>query len=276
MESEDKSSLSGFFRAQVTDNKDPELCGRVRLNIPDIMPGVTSGEVAWARPANNPVGGLNVDGDSQHFYSGSCYVPPIGSWCWCFFENENPSKPYYLSALDLENTKVLPECQVGGSPEKKWVIFKSHLGRTVVISDDPDDERVEITGKKRQLTSPPVGDTASVYTIDGNQTTVLIDERAGKEKILIKSHKGDYINFDIENRKLQISIESDVQFKSGGSMYFEAANSIHFKAGSDINEQAGGTINEKAGGPINLDGSKINENSGMAASATGATPNGDR
>ncbi len=294
-EKEDKSKLSGFFRAEVTDNKDPQMHGRVRVKIPDTMPGVTGNEVAWARPANNPISGLNASGNEQHFYAGSCYVPPIGSWVLVFFENENPSKPYYLCGLDLENTKVLPECQLGGSPEKKWVIYKSHSGRTIVISDDTSDERVEITGKKRQLSSPPVGDTSSVYTIDGNQTTILIDERAGKEKILFRSHKGDYINFDVENQKLQISVQSDIHIKSNGSIYMKAADSIHFKAGADINLhaagninnkgdgnvniQAGGNINELAGGPVNMDGSKINENcgaAGPATSATGATPNGDR
>lgn len=294
MEREDKSRLSGFYRAQVTDNKDPEMHGKVRIIIPATMPGVIKGGL-WANPANNPIGGLNADGDTQHFYSGSCYIPPIGSWIWVFFENENPNKPYYLGALDLDNTKVLPECQLGSSPEKKWVIYKSHSGRTIVISDDPDDERVEITGKKRQISTPPVGDTSSVYTIDGNQTTILIDERSGSEKVLIKSHKGDYINFDVENQKLQISVQSDIHIKSNGSIYIKAGDSIHLKAGADINIHAGGTVNNKGDGAINiqsggsinglasgiisLDGSGVNEmcgTAGAATSATGATPNGNR
>ncbi len=295
VEKEDKSKLSGFFRAEVTDNKDPQLHGRVKVRIPDIMPGITSGDVGWARPANNPISGLNKNGNEQHYYSGSCYVPPIGSWVFVFFENGNPNKPYYLGGLDLENTKVLPECQVGGSPEKKWVVYKSHSGRAIVISDDPDDERVEITGKKRQISNPPVGDTQSVYTIDGNQTTVLIDERSGKEKILIKDHKGNYINFDIENQKLNIFMHCDIHVKSDGSIYFKASDSIHFKAGeninihaagtvnnkgdSNVNVQSGGSLNELAGGSVNIDGSDVNEmcgSAGPATDATNATPNGDR
>jgi len=294
-EKEDKSSLSGFYRAEVTDNKDPLMCGRVMLNIPDVMPGVSGSGTAWAMPANNPTSGLNSSGDSEHFYSGSCYVPPKGSWVWCFFENSNPNRPYYLAGLDLQNSKVLPECQLGGSPQKKWVIYKSHSGRTIVISDDSDDERVEITGKKRQISSPPTGDIGSVYTIDGNQTTVLIDERSGKEKVLIKSHKGDYINFDIENQKLQISVKSDIHIKSNGSIYMKAADSIHLKAGADINLYAAGNVNNKGdgganiqsggavnilgGGAVNLDGAGVNEMcgaAGPAGNATDATPNGDR
>jgi len=292
---EDKSKLGGFYRAKVIDNKDSELFGRVKVWIPDIMPKVSEDKGLWAMPANNVTSGLNSDGDSEHFYSGSCYIPPKGSYVWVFFENGNPNRPYYLGGLDLQNTKVLPECQVGSNPQKKWVIYKSHSGRAIVISDDPDDERVEITGKKREISTPPTGDTNSVYTIDGNQTTILIDERDGKEKVLIRSHKGDYINFDIENQKIQISVSSDIHIKSNGNIFIKASDNINLKAGTNINIHAGGVINLKAGsnvntqaggninnlstGPVNLDGSQVNEMSGAAepaSDANGATPNGDR
>lgn len=292
---EDKSKLFGFFRAKVVDNIDPQSYGRVMVWIPDIMPKVVDNKGIWAMPGNNPISGLNSDGDSEHYYSGSCYIPPKGSYVWCFFENGNPNRPYYLGGLDLQNTKILPECQVGSNPQKKWVIYKSHNGRTIVISDDEDDERVEITGKKRQISSPPSGDTSSVYTIDGNQTTILLDERSGKEKILIKSHKGDYINFDVENRKLQISMKSDIILKSNGSIFIDAADDINLKAGGNINEQSASESNYKSGGnyniqstsetnilatgTVNIDGLSVNEMCGSAGPASDAStsePNGDR
>lgn len=291
----DKSKLTGFYRAKVIENKDPNMFGRVMVWIPDVMPKVSENKGLWALPGNNVTSGLNADGDEEHFYSGSCYIPPKGSYVWVFFENNNPNRPYYLGGLDLQNTKVLPECQLGSSPQKKWVVYKSHSGRTIVISDDPDDERVEITGKKRQISTPPVGDTSSVYEINGNQTTILVDERDGKEKILIKSHKGDYINFDIENQKLQISLTSDIHIKSNATIYIQSSNDINIKSGANINLQsggdvniksggnlncqAGGNINNLAGGPVNLDGSVVNEMTGSASSAspaTGATPDGER
>lgn len=294
-EEEKKDKLTGFYRAQVVDNKDPQLFGRVKVWIPDTMAKISSDKGLWALPANNVTSGLNSDGDSEHHYSGSCFVPPKGSFCWVFFENGNPNRPYYIGGLDLQNTKVLPECQLGGEPQKKWVVYKSHSGRTIVISDDTDDERVEITGKKRQISSPPVGDTNSVYTIDGNQTTVLIDERDGKEKVLIRSHKGDYINFDIENQKLQISVQADIHIKSNGGIFIRSTDDINLKSSGNINIQAngdvnikssgnsniqaGGNVNNLAGGTVNLDGSSVNEMTGAAGPATEAnpaTPNGDR
>jgi uncharacterized protein involved in type VI secretion and phage assembly len=145
----DKQSVFGNYRAVVVDNKDKEQFGRVLVWIPDLMPEVDRTKGIWARPANNPLGGRNTEDSSDNNYMGMSYIPAKGSWVFVFFEGGNINKPYYFGALDLENTKVLPENQVGSEYEKKWTLIKSGEGRAVVVSDDPDDERVEITGKKR-------------------------------------------------------------------------------------------------------------------------------
>ena len=303
----------GMYRALVVDNKDPDMFGRVLIWCSDTMPEVSKDKGIWARSANNRVGGRNNEGTSNHQYAGTSYIPLEGSWVWIFYEGGNPNRPYYFAALDLENTKTLPENQLGGAYQYKWVIFKSHSGRTIVISDDKDDARVEITGKKRQLTNPPSGDTGSVYTIDGNQTTILLDERSGKEKILIRTHKGDFFNIDVENRKLQAQFESDIQIKSNGSVYVTAGKEMHLKSeegtfiyskgpvntyaldsllmtgsesieeqsGGDFNMQAGGVMNELAGATVQIQGTSTNIQSGAnpAGAATtdkDATPEENR
>ena len=284
----DKSSLYGMFRAKVVDNKDVEMFGRVLVWIPDVMPTVSEAKGIWARPANNPLGGRNLEGDEENYYAGSSYIPRIGSFVWIFFECGNISHPYYFGALDLENAKVLPENQLGDNPEDKWTIFKSPAGRCVIISDDPDDERVEITGKKRNLTDPPSGDTNSVYTIDSNQTTILLDERSGKEKLLIRTYKGDFIHIDIDQQQLQcyfkkdITIETegtlnlkandDLKIECGKNMYQKSGQSINRKATMDISDQAGGGQNIRSGQNINLQsGANLNLSSGGTISANGTT-----
>jgi len=271
----DKQRLAGRFRAKVIDNKDTEFFGRVKVWIPDIMPKTGDNKGLWALPGNNAISGLNSEGDSQHHYAGSCLVPPKGSWIWVFFENENPSKPYYLSGLNIKNTKVLPECQLGSNPEKKWVIFKSHAGRSIVISDDPDDERVQITGKKRLLSNPPSGDTNSVSTIIDNQTTILLSEIEGAQQLLIETYKGDFIKIDIDNRTLTSSFKSniseiseatiseeatiDITETAGGNITEDATGDITETAGGDISNTATGNINETAVGDVNISGSNISQ-----------------
>jgi len=196
---------------------------------------------------------------------GSSYIPKKGAWLFVFFESGNINRPYYFGALDLENTKVLPENQLGSNYEDKWTIFKSHEGRVIVISDDPDDARIEIGGKKRKMIErkeKPTGDTKSVYEIDDNMTTILFDERKGKEKILIRSHKGDFIHFDIDERKIQIELEDDIEIVTKnnfyltvdedinilskfGDIYIEAeSGAIHMNSGTDIRSSAGGSHHE--------------------------------
>jgi hypothetical protein len=226
------AKLYGNYRAKVVDNRDPLKCGRVMVWVPDTMIAVSEYFGLWARPANNPVGGRNLEGDPSHHYMGTCYIPKKGAWVWVFFEAGNPNRPYYFGALDLENTRVLPENQVGLNPEEKWTIFKSHEGRTIIISDDPSDARVEITGKKDRLTDKPTGNIGSVYTIDGNQNTILLDERAGKEKILIRTKQGDFLHIDIEDRKFQAFFASDIVIRTDGKIQLTSKDNIDILSGT--------------------------------------------
>lgn len=312
----DRGAIYGNWRALVVDNKDKKKFGRVLVWIPDLMPEVDRKEGIWARPANNPLGGRNMEGDSDNHYMGSSYIPKKGSWIFVFFEGGNINLPYYFGALDLENTTVLPENQVGSNYENKWTIIKTSEGRAIVTSDDPDDARTEITGKKRQITDKPTGDTGSVYTIDGNQTTILFDEREGMEKILIRTYKGDFLHIDIDEQSLQAYFKEDIRIECDGDFYLTvngdinvkskagdgaiefAAGSLDINASGDFKNKAGGghhisaqttanvgslaTINRKAGGVINDDGASLNQQTGAAApaeeagTAEEAEPKGER
>jgi hypothetical protein len=297
------NELYGFYRALVVGNKDSEFFGRILVWIPQIMPEIEKTRGILAMPGNNPVGGRNMEGDEEHHYMGTSYIPKKGSWVFVFFEAGNPSNPYYFGACDLKNTTVLPENRLGTNFEDKWVIFKSHEGRTVVVSDDPDDERVEITGKKRLIKEKPTGDEDSVYKIDDNQTTILLDERKGKEKLLIRTYKGDFIHIDIDQRNLQIDfendiniecrgnfslkVEGDIDIRSDKNMYtttkldthitaelsiFEHAHvSHHTKAGNSIHELSS-TNHQRASTLIARDCDPIHDNDGQAVSANQATP----
>ena len=75
-----QAAAYGNYRAKVVDNKDKQQFGRVLVWIPDMMPDVNQNEGIWARPANNPVGGRNMENSSEHHYMGSSYIPKIGSW----------------------------------------------------------------------------------------------------------------------------------------------------------------------------------------------------
>jgi hypothetical protein len=233
-----------IVRGKVILAKDPKKQGRVKIWIPDLMPLVQETKGLWARPANNPLGGRNTteDGDDHH-YQGSCMIPPKGSWIYIFFENGDPSEPRYFAAADMCTTKggndkpsVVAECRQGAEWHQKWVPVKTRQGRCIILSDDKEDQRVEITGKKRKLEGgpePPNGPDDSVYVIDGNQTVILIGEKKGKEKVLIRTHKGDFLHIDVDERMLHGYFKNGIRLKTDGD--------YHLKVKGNMNVEVGGS-----------------------------------
>jgi len=259
-----KQPLLGIYRALVIDNKDPSyeegLCdgkklgtiyGRVKVFIPALMEKDDNGNTPgiWAFPANNTVGGRNHNSvslengaDPWQKYYGSCMIPAVGSYVFIFFEGGDPSSPFYFGACDIAEEQVPPENRLGNNWQDKWTIFRSLKGRTVIVSDDPTDERTEITGKKR---IDPVMTSSHVYNIDNNQKTILIDDRSGLEKILIKDQKGNFINICTENDTLHIYVNKDIHIKSDdGTIYIQSEKGINIKSKEDVNiESTDGSIN---------------------------------
>ena len=103
------------------------------------------------------------------------------------------------------------------------------------------------------LKEPPSGDTYSVTRIISNQTTILLDERKGKEKILIKTFKGDFIHIDIDDQDLEIQFSNDMHLALGGNMYVRTQGEMHFLAGGGIFMSTGGEFNIYAAGRINIE-----------------------
>ena len=255
---------NGFHRALVIDSKDKKLLGRVKCRIPDLMPEPGADFTKdwklngiWAHPANNYMGGRNIQDTmgsrasfEDAFYQGSCLVPPSGSWVWVFFENGEPNHPYYFGSLEAGQRKVLPENQEGAEWWNKWTLIKTKQGRCIVISDDPHDCRIEITGKKRLITNPPDGDQASVYAIDDNQTVILLDERDGKGKLMLKDYRGNYITMHIDDEypdQLHVFFKEDIHIESLKTIKIKAGEDIHMDAGENIRVTAGSKIETKAG-----------------------------
>lgn len=219
------NNLFGFYRGIVLDNRDPEInisgnsYGRVKVFIPQLMEEEETG--IWAWPANNPVGGRHDyntspkkdSNNGNQEYCGTFMIPPSNSAVWIFFENGDSSRPYYFAAFDSAAKPAPPEMLKGSKPEERWLIFRSPQGRTIIISDDNDNCRIEITGKKNSITDP--------YTIKGNQKTILIED--GKnEKILISDQNGNYVNVNTNTNDINISSNNIVRVHATSAIYLDA------------------------------------------------------
>lgn len=265
--SESQKTWDGMYRAKVVEvDIDGNDYGAVRVFIPDLFVKEfmenddfdenKNGLIAY--PANNPMGGYNTDDtDEESFYQASVCVPRKNSWVWIFFEAGDPSKPYYFAAMMNKNSKLPPENRGVAEPHKV-VTWKSGSGRAIVMSDSDDCQRIEITGKKRTMSGGPAGE-GSVYDIDGNMTTILLDERDGGEKFLIKSHKGDFFKLDVENRKLEIDMESDVIIKTRGKIQMDAEQGLLLNSnGGPMTQKSKGNVSLKSEGDIFINSSSGN------------------
>jgi len=260
---ESRTDLFGFYRAKVTEvdiESDVDgiknAYGQIRLFVPFYMtdkdPNFDEDRMGvLGYPANSPMGGRNdKDIDKESFYQGTVYVPRKGSWVWCFFEGGNENKCYYMGSIDIENTMLPPENRNKDAtgapmdePHRSYTILKTSAGRSIIVCDSEDCARIEITGKKANLTdgedTGPEGDDASAFDIDDNMTTILLDERTDSEKILIRSHKGDFINFDINDQSLQISIAGDIHVKNTGELHWHTVGDAHIVIDGNVYTKVG-------------------------------------
>jgi hypothetical protein len=302
----------GFYRARVTEVDLPsgKEFGAVRVFIPDIMDIDIDSDInpfkdgLIAYPANSPVGGRNLeDLEKKSYYQGCVYVPPKGSYVWVFFERGCLDYPYYLGSFNSECSKLPVENVLDhngrsiSEPSKVFTILKTREGRSIIVSDDEGTQRIEICGKKRNINSSddPSGNSYSAYTIDNNMTTILLDERDGKQKLLVRTYLGDFIHIDIDERKLQLSFENDINIKTNGNFSLDVAKDIHVKSSGNQNYTSTNNVNIKSSstgnitcdsgininssGIIRIDGPFIFENSGitqMAKISTPIAPSGER
>lgn len=128
------------YRGVITDTKDPEKLGRVKVRVHQ----VASDDVieTWAWPKGQPVG--------QDF--GDFFVPPKGSPVWVEFENGDPQHPIWSGGhWAKENGTVPEEGQLDGAGNRvrkseKWVVEMDDEGNKFKIKNKDGTDSFEITG----------------------------------------------------------------------------------------------------------------------------------
>jgi len=117
----------GKFRGVVTNNRDPDFLGRVRVRVQDVLGEHESG---WAMPSV-PYAGNGV---------GLFLVPPVDALVWVEFEHGDPDYPIWSGCFWAKNeVPVSPAV-----PEKK--VLKTDIG-TITIDDTPATSGITIETK---------------------------------------------------------------------------------------------------------------------------------
>lgn len=122
----DNNNLIGKFRGTVVNNVDPELRGRLLLNVPDALGLVPS---TWAEPCT-PLAGPT--GPPMGVYM----VPPIGAGVWVEFERGDIDHPIWVGCRWGASSDV-PTLAHAGLPVSPNIVLQTAGQNALVISDLP-------------------------------------------------------------------------------------------------------------------------------------------
>jgi uncharacterized protein involved in type VI secretion and phage assembly len=152
----------GVFPALVTDIKDPDNQGRVKVSLPWARDTAGGSYEAWARLATM-MGGSN---------RGTWFVPDVNDEVLVGFEGGDPRRPYVLGGL-WNGTDSPPQSMDGSGNNYKKVI-RSRNGVKVTLDDTSGTESLILEtpgGQKITLKDGP----GSIELADSNGNSIKLD-----------------------------------------------------------------------------------------------------
>jgi len=189
------NTVNGVALGIVTDNKDPENMGRVKIK----LPWLSEQDVThWVRIATLMAGKER----------GSYFIPEVGDEVLVAFDHGDISHPYVIGAL-WNKADAPPENNSDGKNNIRQICSRS--GHKITFDDTPNQEKVEILTKA------------------GHK--IVLDDSTGQEKLEIVDKTGS--NFiKIDSVQNSISIESGMKLSIKAAMIeIESTGMMTIKAG---------------------------------------------
>jgi uncharacterized protein involved in type VI secretion and phage assembly len=288
LENKDKAvgRTYGVVAGIVTNNKDPNELGRLKIKFPWFS---DNNETDWVRMTTFMAGGLR----------GSFFLPEVGDEVLVAFENGNINRPYIIGAL-WNGQDLPPETNSDGKnnirkiksrsghelifndeENKENIEIHTKAGHKIFLDDTGDEEKIEILDKSGNnsilIDSPDNSITISAQKkIDANSgdNSVVIDSEAnsitaaGQKKVEINSGNNSII-IDSDNNSIAMSGQMKIEIKSGNNSITidSAANSIAISSqlqlsikAPQINIESDGMMTIKSSGILTLQGSLVKIN----------------
>lgn len=184
------SRIYGVVVGIVTDNKDPDKLGRVKVKIPRLS---GEDESNWARVISFMAGKE----------MGGFFLPEVNDEVLVAFEYGDINIPYVIGSL--WNGKDSPPL-TNDDGKNNFRIIKSRSGHVIRLDDTDGQEKIEIVDKSEN-------------------NKIIIDTK--EKKISIKSDKD--IEISAPNGKVKIEA-MDIEAKSSASTKIEASSTMDLKA----------------------------------------------
>ncbi|MFL5312887.1 MAG: phage baseplate assembly protein V [Myxococcales bacterium] len=190
----------------VTNVKDPNKLGRIKVQLPRLPGGP---ETDWARVAQPAAGA------GRGFY----WLPEVGDEVLIAFELGQANCPYVLGALWNGQDKPMEGAYADDNTTR---MIQTKSGHKIVLCDKSGEEKIVIADKS------------------GNRT-ITFDVKA--KKFLVEAKEGD-IELHAE-KKIVLDCE-DLEIKTSKNAKLDVASNFDLKVGADANIKASGNLKLKA------------------------------
>ena len=189
--------VTGVVIGIVTNNKDPEDMGRVKVKFPWLS---DSDESTWARVA------ALMAGKERGFY----FLPEVDDEVLVVFEHGDMRFPYVLGAL--WNGKDKPPAK-NDDGKNNVRLIKSRSGHTIRLTDEAGKEKIEIIDKS--------GNNKLVIDTATNTLSVTADK-----DLKLSAAKGQ---ITLTAQIIMIEAQSKLEIKSSGAADVQASGPMNIK-----------------------------------------------
>lgn len=195
--------INGVVTGIVTDNRDPEGLGRVKVRYPWLS---EDNESDWTKVMSF------MSGNER----GGFFLPEVNDEVLVAFEHGDINYPYVLGALWNSQDRP-PETNSDGQNNIRKI--RSRSGHELIFNDDN-------TARQEKI---------EIHTNAGHR--IVLDDSSGQEKIEIVDKTGNN-KMTIDSVQNSINIESTMQLKIKAQMIeIEAGGMMTIKAGATLTIQ---------------------------------------
>lgn len=233
----------GTYRAQVSDNKDEEGRGRIKVILSDL--GHTEEYDVWIQPA------MRVGADH-----GSFWPPEIGDFVRVTFSNGDLSTPrcYFGGFYGKENVPTEFAYSSDHRPVKRG--FITRMGHSLVFSDEADNEYIRMTWHKADSGDEAVSDPSKTADRDQGEWSYFEFEPDGS--FIVANKKGTMVKFDASKPKQSFLVIDE----NGNSITMGSKGTKVMDKDGDFVDLTEQKINLVAKKTVNVMGTTINLNAG--------------
>lgn len=194
--------IYGVVTGTVTDNKDPDNLGKIKVKFPWLP---TQDESYWAKMVT-PMAGKE---------RGIYFLPEVGDEVLVIFENGDIRNPYILGGVWSKDTPP-PANNSDGKNNRR--LIKSRSGHIITLNDEKGKETIEIVDKSQK----------NQIVIDTSKNTITI---TSEKDITLSATQG---KIKLEAQSLEIKTSADTKIEASAGVDIKASATMNLK-GATIN-----------------------------------------